>query len=67
MADADVVAWLSNIDATMLCLSAVTIVKNAFGVLRIERRGLDQGGSAAGWISAFCLNSRIESCRSIRP
>lgn len=50
MADADVVAWLSNIDATMLCLSAVTIVEIAFGVLRIERRSLDQGARLCRWM-----------------
>nr|WP_246285447.1 PIN domain-containing protein [Nguyenibacter vanlangensis] len=55
VADADVVAWLSNIDATMLCLSAVTIVEIAFGVLRIERRAPDQGARLCRWMDQRIL------------
>ena len=37
-ADANVVAWLSGVEATSLCLSVITVTELEVGILRIERR-----------------------------
>ena len=67
-ADANVVAWLSSVDAGALYLSAITLMEIELGVLRIERRDPSKGPSfAPGWIIASCRNLRIGPCPSTWP
>jgi len=49
-ANANVVAWLSSVDATVLYLSAVTLMEIELGILRIERRDPTQGARLRGWM-----------------
>ena len=49
-ADANVVAWLSSVDAGTLYLSAITLMEIELGVLRIERRDPLQGAKLRAWV-----------------
>jgi|SRR5208337_3380740 len=49
-ADANVVAWLSSVDAGTLYLSAITLMEIELGVLRIERRDPLQGARLRAWV-----------------
>lgn len=49
-ADANVVAWLSSVDAGTLYLSAITLMEIELGVLRIERRDPVQGARLRAWV-----------------
>ena len=49
-ADANVVAWLSSVDAGTFYLSAVTLMEIELGVLRIERRDPVQGSRLRAWV-----------------
>ena len=49
-ADANVVAWLSSVDAGTLYLSAITLMEIELGVLRIERRDPAQGARLRAWV-----------------
>ena len=50
-ADANVVAWLSSVDAGTLYLSAITLTEIELGVLRIERRDPLQGAKLRAWVN----------------
>ena len=50
-ADANVVAWLSSVDAANLYLSAITLMEIEVGVLRIERRDATQGAKLRAWMT----------------
>jgi len=54
-ADANVVAWLSSVDATTFYLSAVTLMEIKLGVLRIERRDSAQGARIRAWMDSHIL------------
>jgi hypothetical protein len=54
-ADANVVAWLSSVDASTLYLSAVTLMEIELGILRIERRDAAQGGRLRAWMAGHIL------------
>lgn len=54
-ADANVVAWLSRVDATTFYLSAVTLMEIELGILRIERRDLAQGARLRVWLDQHIL------------
>jgi predicted nucleic acid-binding protein len=54
-ADANVVAWISNVDATSLYLSAVTLMELELGILRLERRDLIQGTRLRAWMNNHVL------------
>jgi len=54
-ADANVVAWLSSVDATTFYLSAVTIMEIELGILRIERRDSAQGTRLRVWMDQHIL------------
>lgn len=54
-ADANVVAWLSSVDATTLYLSAVTLMEIELGILRIERRDPPQGAKLRAWMDHHVL------------
>ncbi len=50
-ADANVIAWLSSVDAATLYLSAITLMEIEVGVLRIERRDVAQGAKLRAWVA----------------
>jgi toxin FitB len=54
-ADANVVAWLSSVDAGTLYLSAITLMEIELGVLRIERRDPVQGAKLRAWVDQRIL------------
>ena len=54
-ADANVVAWLSSVNATTFYLSAVTLMEVELGVLRIERRDPAQGARLRAWMDHHIL------------
>ena len=54
-ADANVVVWLSSVDATTLYLSAITIMEIELGILRIERRDPAQGQRLRAWMDNHIL------------
>jgi len=54
-ADANVVAWLSSVDATTFYLSAVTLMEIELGILRIERRDPAQGARLRAWMDQHIL------------
>lgn len=54
-ADANVIAWLSGVDAATFYLSAVTVMEIELGVLRIERRDAAQGGRLRTWMNNHIL------------
>lgn len=54
-ANANVVAWLSSVDATTFYLSAVTLMELELGILRIERRDTTQGAKLRTWMDSHIL------------
>jgi toxin FitB len=54
-ADANVVAWMSSVDATSLYLSAITLMELELGILRIERRDTAQGSRLRTWMDDYIL------------
>jgi predicted nucleic acid-binding protein len=53
--DANVVAWLSSVDAATLYLSVVTLMELELGVLRVERRDAAQGAMLRAWMTRHVL------------
>jgi predicted nucleic acid-binding protein len=49
-ADANVVTWLSQADASLFFISAVTLMEIELGILLIERRDAAQGARLRGWM-----------------
>lgn len=49
-ADANVVAWVSSVDAAALYVSAITLLELELGVLRTERRDAMQGAKLRAWM-----------------
>jgi predicted nucleic acid-binding protein len=54
-ADANVVAWLSSVDARSLYLSAITLMELEVGILRMERRDAAQGDRLRNWMRHHVL------------
>ena len=54
-ADANVVTWLSSVDATTVYLSAITLMEIELGILRIERRDPVQGSRLRAWMDQHIL------------
>lgn len=54
-ADANVVAWVSSVDAATLYLSAVTLLELELGILRILRRDTVQGTKLRTWMDRYVL------------
>ena len=54
-ADARVVAWVSDRDATDFYVSALTLMELEIGILRIERRDVKQGTQLRAWMDRFVL------------
>jgi len=53
--DANVIAWLSRMDATTFYLSAITFMELELGILRIERRDTTQGAKLRAWMDNHIL------------
>ena len=54
-ADANVVAWVSSVDAATLYLSAVTLLELELGILRNLRRDTVQGTKLRTWMDRYVL------------
>jgi len=54
-ANANVVAWLANADATTFYLSAVTLMEIELGILQLERRDPAQGAMLRAWMDHHIL------------
>ena len=54
-ADANVVVWLSSVDATTFYLSAITLMEIELGILRIGRRDPVQGARLRAWMDKHIL------------
>lgn len=54
-ADANVIDWLSGVDAASLYLSAMTLMEIELGILRVERRDTAQGVRLRIWMTQHVL------------
>jgi predicted nucleic acid-binding protein len=54
-ADANVVAWLTSVDATTIYLSAITLMEIELGILRVGRRDPSQGARLRTWMDQHIL------------
>jgi predicted nucleic acid-binding protein len=59
-ADANVVTWLAGVDASSLYVSAVTLLELELGVLRMERRDVQQGARLRLWMNHHVLPEFME-------
>lgn len=50
-ADANVVAWLSQADASLFFVSAITLMELELGILLLERRDPVQADKLRGWMN----------------
>ncbi|WP_373507135.1 type II toxin-antitoxin system VapC family toxin [Thiocapsa sp.] len=64
-ADANVVQWVSSIDASSSYLSVVTIMELEIGILRIERRDQRQGAMLRAWLENHVLPEFADRTLSI--
>lgn len=51
-ADAAVVAWVSEVDAGEMFISALTLMELEIGILRVERRDPAQGARLRAWFDS---------------
>ena len=54
-AHANVIAWVSSVDAGSLYLSTITLMEIELGVLRVERRDAAQGVRLRAWVTHHVL------------
>jgi len=54
-ANANVIAWLSNKDAASFYISVVTLMEMELGILRLERRDVEQGARLRAWMNSCVL------------
>lgn len=54
-ADPNVAAWAESVDATVLFVSAITIIELELGVLAIERKDATQGAMLRSWLEQHVL------------
>lgn len=54
-ADPNVAAWAESVDATVLFVSAITIMELELGVLAIERKDATQGAMLRSWLEQHVL------------
>jgi toxin FitB len=59
-ADANVTAWLSNVDADSFYISAVTLMELEQGILRMERRDPTQGARLRAWMDNHIVPEFLE-------
>lgn len=54
-ADANVIKWLTSVDAAKLYISAMTVMEIEIDILRIERRDSAQGAKLRAWLEAYVM------------
>jgi len=54
-ADANVIAWLSSMDAARFYISAVSLMELELGILRLERRDRIQGTKLRTWMNSHIM------------
>lgn len=54
-ADANVIAWISDVDASSLFISVVTLLELELGVLQIERRDAVAAAKLRAWLDGRIL------------
>ena len=59
-ADANVIAWLSNVDAASLYLSTITVMELELAIMRLEQRDQIQGAKLRNWLEARVLPEFFE-------
>ena len=59
-ADAQVVAWLSGVDAGSCFVSALTLMELEIGILRIQRRDAAQGQRLRAWMDERVLPQFVD-------
>ena len=64
-ADANVVAWVSSLDAWTLFLSVTSLMEIELGILRIERRDPLQGARLRAWMDLQVLPEFAERTLAI--
>ena len=64
-ADANVIAWLSNVDAANFYVSAITLMELEIGILRMERRDAEQGARLRLWMRTRVLPEFSERTLSL--
>ncbi len=64
-ADANVVAWMSSMDAATFYLSSITLMELELGILRIERRDIPQGAKLRAWMDHHVLPEFSERILSV--
>lgn len=64
-ANANVIAWLSGVDAAALYLSAMTLMEIELGILRIERRDTTQGTLLRSWMAHYVMPEFLNRTLSV--
>lgn len=54
-ADAGVAEWAGTVDASVLCLSAITVMELEMGVLLLERKDTRQGAIMRAWLDQHVM------------
>ncbi|MCL2830592.1 MAG: type II toxin-antitoxin system VapC family toxin [Betaproteobacteria bacterium] len=66
-ADPNLIAWVSDQDATGFYLSAVTLMELELGILRVERRDAVQGARLRAWMTTRVLPEFSERILPMDP
>lgn len=64
-ADANVVAWAENVDATDLFVSVITLMELELGVFSIEKKDATQGALLRSWLEQHVLPEFAERTLSV--
>lgn len=64
-ADANVSAWANSVDASVLFISAITVLELELDVLSIERKDKTQGALLRTWLEQYVLPEFSERTLSI--
>jgi predicted nucleic acid-binding protein len=54
-ADANVAAWAGRVEATVMYVSAMTIMELEIGIFRLEQKDLTQGAMLRSWLEHYVL------------
>jgi predicted nucleic acid-binding protein len=65
LADANVLAWTTTVDAASLFVSVITIMELELGVVAIERKDATQGGKLRSWLERQVLREFAERTLAI--
>ena len=66
-ADVNVVAWVAKQDAGSFYLSVLTLLELEIGILRIERRDVEQGDRLREWMDRHVLPEFQERTLAVDP